>query len=312
MRKRETSKGITLVVSFLMGRRTVNSKLELNDLEFSWIHPLLASSLAAPLDTVLPKLWHDSVAMFHIGRSGSTVLGELLARSPEMIWDREIYHLALKFLRGKKKGYRSVDNLSFDPIKLVRNRMLLRRFIHPGKRIYGCEIKFYHLRRMGIDLEDYINYLESIGFKSFIILERKNYLRAIVSSIISNRKLKNFHISSGENPQLIQIELDTELLKTDGECKSLLEYLQTHRNDFQRLESILSDRYTLKLTYEEDIASDPRVGARRVYDFLDLGDRRGQVRYGKTNPYPLCEIITNFDEVERVLSGTAFEWMVYD
>lgn len=290
-----------------MGKPVVKSHLE-----FNLVHPLLARPFVDPLNSLLPKLWSRSVAMFHIGRSGSTVLGKLLNETDEIIWDEEIYHSFFKnWIKPNKKRLAEGANFPFDPMKLVRNRMLAHRLIHPREKIYGCEIKFFHLRRTGIELEDYLNYLERLGFNDWIVLERKNYLRVLVSSTISNRKLKNFHIAPGENPQLIRVHLNIDAVKTGGECRSLLKFLQSYREDFRRLEEALRDRHSLKLTYEDDIAENPQVAAKRVCDFLNIPYQEAPVGCGKTNPFSLKEMIVNFEEVRQVLDGTPFEWMVY-
>ncbi|MDY7022639.1 MAG: hypothetical protein SWJ54_14995 [Cyanobacteriota bacterium] len=285
----------------------------IKSIEFNLIHPLFAQSWVDAFDPLLPKLWSKNVVMFHIGRSGSSVLGKLLNETNEIIWDEEIYHFFLeKVVKPQKKHSSGIINFPFDPIKLVRNRMLVRRLFHPLKKIYGCEIKFYHLRKTQIELEKYLDYLEYLGFKDWIILERRNYLRVLVSSIISNRKMKPYHIAAGENPQLVQVHLNIESTESGRKHLSLLESLQNHQHDFQHLEYILRDRHTLKLTYEDDIEKDPRIAARRICKFLNIPNQDSQPVYGKTNPFSLKEIIINFEEVQQVLDGTPFEWMLYE
>ncbi len=40
---------------------------------------------------IISKELKGCVAMFHVGRSGSTVLGDLLDQHPDIFWDSEIY-----------------------------------------------------------------------------------------------------------------------------------------------------------------------------------------------------------------------------
>jgi hypothetical protein len=67
----------------------------------------------------------------------------------------------------------------------------------------------------------------------------------------------------------------------------------------------------LSLTYEDDLAANPDEAYRRVCDFAGLGHYEATVRLGRTNPFELRDILTNFADVERVLRGTSFEWMLY-
>jgi len=64
------------------------------------------------------------------------------------------------------------------------------------------------------------------------------------------------------------------------------------------------------LVYEDDISSDPVVAYRRGCEFAGIGCHDISVKHSRTNPFDLAEVLTNFSEVERVLCGTPFEWML--
>lgn len=66
------------------------------------------------------------------------------------------------------------------------------------------------------------------------------------------------------------------------------------------------------MTYEDDISKDPLVGYKRICQFLGAGLEKVSIRFGKTNPFKLSDIIINFEEVERILRGSPFEWMLYE
>ena len=66
------------------------------------------------------------------------------------------------------------------------------------------------------------------------------------------------------------------------------------------------------MAYEDEISDDPRVAHRKVCEFLGLQPAPVEIRFGKTNPFPLCELIRNFAEVESALRGTCFEWMLHE
>ena len=84
------------------------------------------------------------------------------------------------------------------------------------------------------------------------------------------------------------------------------------REQFRRLDELLANRNVLRLTYEDDIAPDPRIGYRRTCEFFGIQYEPAEVRLGKSNPFPLAEILVNYSEVERALRDTPFAWMLRD
>lgn len=76
------------------------------------------------------------------------------------------------------------------------------------------------------------------------------------------------------------------------------------------MERSLGGRNVLRLTYEEDVERDPRVGYRRICSFLEIKPHDVPVRLGRTNPFTLGELIENFDEVRQALDGSQYGWML--
>ncbi|MBT9314746.1 hypothetical protein [Leptothoe spongobia] len=251
--------------------------------------------------------------MFHIGRSGSTVLGDLLNQSPKILWDGEVYHTYVDW--GGQKALRKGQNPDIDPVKLIQAQKIKAR-----RRYYGFEVKFYHLDRTNISLQNYIQQISELGVSHFIILKRKNYLRKIVSSYVSFDKKKanlrtiddSDHHSVETKAKLHQIKLNIDSVNIDSTQKSLLEHLQYYQTHFQRLDSALADKKVLRLTYEENIAPSPMDGYHKACDFLGISRHPVTVQYGKTNPFKLSEIVDNFSDVEKALQNSEFEWMLYE
>ncbi|MEM6812612.1 MAG: hypothetical protein AAF549_09130 [Pseudomonadota bacterium] len=270
----------------------------------------LSKAISSP---ILNKCSLGNVAMFHIGRSGSTVLGDLLNQSPKILWDGEIYHTYVDW--SGKKATRVGQNPSVDPIRLLEVEKIKAR-----RRYYGFELKFYHLDRTNISLSDYIQKICELGVNHFIILKRKNYLRKIVSSYVSfDKQQSNLrsidnsdHHSADTKAKLHKITLNIDSVNIDATKKTLLEHLEYYQNNFQKLDSELSDKKVLRLTYEEHIAQGPINGYHKTCDFLSINRHPVTVKYGKTNPFRLSEIVENFSEVEKVLQNTEFEWMLYE
>lgn len=258
------------------------------------------TAVRLPLTALRP----GSVAMFHVGRSGSTVLGDLLNQHPKILWDGEIYE---PYNMGYELGtVLEPGEIGLDPIKVLR-----RRRLKAGSRYYGFETKFYQLRLAGTALPEYVRGLPGNGVDRFVVLERRNTLRMAVSAAVAHANASFFR-GALEKPKLSRVRLDVDDLRIDFGSKPLLSYLEDHREDFARLRDLLPEERTLWLTYEDDVSVDPARGYGRVCRFLGLEPRPVSVRYGKTNPHPLSEIVTNFDEVEVTLRGTRFEWMLHE
>jgi hypothetical protein len=201
--------------------------------------------------------------------------------------------------------------MGVDPVPVDPARFLHTQMSRAARKIYGFEVKFFHLRFIGSNLPDYIAFLQKERFSHFIVLERKNYLRKVVSSVIAHQKLQ-YHLSSQERSVLTRVELEVDNIRIDQEAKPLLAYLQNYAENFCQLQKLLKHQNTLYLTYEADIAEDPWIGYQRICNFLHVPCQPVQVRYGKTNPFRLTEIITNFADVERHLENTPFKWMLYE
>jgi hypothetical protein len=234
------------------------------------------------------------VAMFHVGRSGSRVLASLLDQHPHVFWDGEIYEPSHRLFRPGR-----------DPL-----RLLDRRRRRAGRRWYGFEMKFFHTRLVGVPLPQFYEALCDRGFERFIVLRRRNTLRKVVSSIRLHAE-KRSHRRPGQ-ATLERIVVDVDDVRIDRDRKPLIDYLEDYERQFAALDVLLEGRSTLRLTYEEDIADDPTRAYRRCCEFLGLEPHPVRVDYGRTNPFPLRDIVVNLGEVEEALRGSPFEWMVRD
>lgn len=252
---------------------------------------------------VMPRPRQGNIAMFHIGRSGSTVLADLLDQHPRIFWDQEIYRPCEERLISSGRAGASVR--SGQAIDILQSRLA-----SVGKEFYGFETKFFQIELTGVTLPAYVAQLRRVGITHFIILERKNYLRKVVSSVI--RQAAQAHQARDQKSRLTRVSLDVDHTAVDRSCRPLLAYLQHWQENFKQLEQLLSGAPLLYLTYEADIAPDPRLGYRRICDFIGVEPHEVEVRFGKTNPFKLSEILLNFNEVEAALAGTPFEWMLAD
>ena len=253
---------------------------------------------------VLLSPWRiANIAAFHLGRSGSRLLGDLLKQHPQIVWEGEL------FSPGRLQGIAARwPLLTRDPTKILRLRMVIA-----GSRCYGFETQPTQVEHLDITLPEYVQRLESLGFRHFIILERKNHLRRIVSMLVARRTAR-WHVKPGESAPLERIELDVDQLLLsrgrDTQARSLVEHLQREQESVDSLKSILRERRHLCLPYEDDLAPHPEDTCQRVCDFVGLPHHPVTVRFAKTNPHNLQNVLTNYSEVAEALRGTPFAWML--
>lgn len=241
-------------------------------------------------------------ATFHIGRSGSTVLGDLLNQHPHVHWLGEIYEWPEFRDRPAAPGPGS---------ELLRR--LQSRLPAVTKPVAGIEAKFYHLHDHGVALHDFLDELRGAvagtGRCRFIVLRRKNYLRKIVSSLAARQRGQWFARPGGPVPPPVRLEINPDRVCIDGDAQPLLDYLRDWDAQFDQLEAALSGESALSLTYEDDIEQDPLVAYRKVCRYLGLESGTPEVRYGRTTPEPLSDIVTTLGAVRRALAGSGYEWM---
>jgi glycosyltransferase involved in cell wall biosynthesis len=231
------------------------------------------------------------IAMVHHGRCGSQVLGDLLDQHSQISWEGEL----------------------FEPLshKLPKHPMphLRRRLRACKKAMYGFETKHYHPDLMGVEWPDYIDGLEDLGFSKFIIQRRANLLRTFVSALVGKAKGNVFHLPASKTASLQKLTLDPQAVYFDDKPVKLLDALEFTTDRIELARRLLNGHDILCLTYEEDIAVDPSRAYRRVCDFLSVEPEPIEIKYGRTTPFPLSDVIENFDEVRAALAGTEFEWM---
>lgn len=241
------------------------------------------------------------VTTFHIGRSGSTVLGDLLNQHSQVQWLGEIHEWPEFRDRGAPPGAGS---------ELIRR--LRARLPEVPKPVVGVEAKFFHLHDHGVALDAFLDELRSqvtgTGRCRFIVLRRKNYLRKIVSSLAARQRGQWF-AKPGAALKPVHIEIHPERVCIDGDAQPLLDYLQDWDAQFAQLDAALAAEGVLALSYEDDIESGPLTAYTKVCRYLELEPEAPEVRYARTTAQPLDDVVTTIGAVREALAGTRYEWM---
>jgi len=281
-------------------RATLRSRI-LRSLPRSLVFPARATARFVDRMLGLPFVpWQrGSINMLHVGRCGSTVLGDLLNQHPAVFWDGEVSYRRREALTG--------DTTPFDVREFIRRQRHVA-----GSRYYGYELRV--LRELEIALahrtiEQHIADMKSLRFSHYITLERTNYLRYIISTCLGART-RVFHLNQGDKPKLNRVHIDVDRLTICGVEKPLVQRFDELARTFRDLERLLEGERLLKLTYEDDVLPDPRIGYSKICAFLDIPTRDVAVRFSRTNPYPIAEMVENFDDVAGALAGTPHEWML--
>jgi len=231
-----------------------------------------------------------NVCMWHVGRCGSTVVGDLLNQDGRIVWGSEIlepYSREVETRNLQPKAWKGAK-------RRIRYKQLMA-----GARIFGIEMKVWHLKRIGVEANTVLNFLKRNKYDKHILLERKNYLRVIVSGYAGLSSSK-WHSKIGENPVSAEIRLDLKVVNN---------HLRLFGQFFDEMKRILPENH-LVITYEDDILHDPLLAYRKIANYLGLTPRAVAVKYQKTNPGDLHKIVDNFEEVRECLKGTKHEWML--
>ena len=260
---------------------------------------------------MLGRVTHCGVVNWHIGRCGSSVLGSLLDQHPDVGYGNEIFSPYMPRRRGEKV-LPSIEQV------VLESRQKLRSGVHL------FEVKHLPAQNLGLypslNVDNWLNVFESLGYKNHILLHRRNGLRRMVSHVRAAESgvyVASIHSQNREpSPKLM---LPLEGIRHGFEVRSLLGWLQEYERGWQRMQALLEqcargnrDFRWLSLTYEDDLAQSPLVGYQRICSFLGLSEFEPNLRHRKLNPGSLSELIANWDEICALLTPTPFAWMLED
>lgn len=217
-------------------------------------------------------------------RTGSEYLAKLLDRHSSVQCFGEIFSEGPDGLEWNNSEFKSnKDTFGY----------LDYEFSKTDKNICGYKQISYWIRNSGFkDVRDFIynNYRE--GYK-FIFISRKNLLKEYVSFMIMMEKGYG-HISEDKKKKM-QLRIDPSI--TYITMRKWKGFNNTCKKVFQDLGIDYLD-----LVYEEDFFEEKKV-KERVFKFLSVEDENIEDPLKPTNPYPIEELIENYDEVYKYLKS---------
>lgn len=263
-------------------------------------HASLMQALSGLRQLAYGSPTRGKIAMFHIGRCGSTVLAKSLGQHSQLHWGNEIFG-DVNYLK----------DFGIQPTKRWVRSVIEFRGYRRKCEYFGFETKATHLSPYCLDLtiDEYVSLLRQLGFNHFIVLTRSNLLRVIVSAIIGGQT-KKWHMSSvpsGPTRVTVNVNQPWEWWPGSG---SIIHTLEIFDRYYANCALTLRDSNRLDLNYEIDIERDPSVGYKKVCNFLSIEPEPSDIRLTKTNPFRIEEMVINYDEVAAALHGTRFEWML--
>lgn len=220
------------------------------------------------------------------GRTGSTLLTELLNCHPEIYCDVEIFN----FLYSKNK-------IKYPELYI---NSCSKRASGLGKKVYGFKVKIAQLRyeHKYENYDDILSSLHKNGWK-FIHLKRVNFLRHKLSNIVSFQT-NIYHLRNGEMDFNKKVTVD---------CSELLEGItygeEVEKTEDENLKNI--PHHTV--VYEDELLDNNKFQetSNKIFDFLGLEKFPVRSDLKRISKEKLEDIIENYEEVENFFRNTEYE-----
>lgn len=216
--------------------------------------------------------------VFAQGRTGSTLLADLLRSHPEVYFADEIFASRVRSTR------------------LVAERMRWRHARHA----VGFHVKIYQLVDVqGIsDAGAWLRGMHRHGWR-VIALRRQNLLRQVLSNMTA--QLTNRYEDRSADGDFVRVRLHVN-------PEELLHWIGVRAAAGADEAAALDGVPHLALSYEDDLqdASSWTPTTERVFSYLDLAPVPVVSSLRRQNPDDLASLIANYDEVKGALMGTDY------
>jgi hypothetical protein len=239
------------------------------------------------------ELWHtlsktfsvshqplSKFVIFTSGRSGSTLLVDLINSNPDVYCDGELLKRRVAF-----------------PYALVKKFEK-----NATQNVYGFKLLSYQLLNVQTGIKDKKSLMDKLVYEEnykLIYLDRENKAKQALSIIYGFYRGKWHNENGKSNNKTAAFELDpTVFLKFLTELDIL--------EKFEK--SIIANYPHLYLSYEKDLRSEEnRISTmKRVYDFLEVPYVESNTTLNKVTPSELSSMISNKTDVIDFLKNTPY------
>jgi hypothetical protein len=215
--------------------------------------------------------------IFTIGRSGSSLLVDLLNSHPEIHCDNELLERKLIF-----------------PKRYIKYRETVAM-----RDVYGFKLNTYHFDVQKIKSPiSFVSELHATGYK-IISLKRRNLLRQSISHLYALHRYKFHQRKSRGEQKHMRMQIDIEKLGRD------LNFFSDH-NEIE--DNILTYFPYYRIYYEDDLQDEKchQSTVDRITDYLEISKFNVCTDYTKTTPTNLSSIIDNLDDVFDFVRKTEY------
>ncbi len=248
------------------------------------------------------------IVLTHFGRSGSTVLGEMLKQHSKIAWLSEFF--SVKWINDQA----SYDFTLEEMMDMIGAEVEKIQAQSPGVLV-GHEIKLMNfLQNPSCNMMDYARATANPERYFHVILRRRNVLKRICS-VYKAAQTKVYHIQSGDTEyraKTFKIDFSNLVDYDTGQKGStfpeLIDKALERENQVIANMKHAGIRH-LDLVYEDDIESDPQQAYAKVVAALRLDPEPSRVSLSKTGAGLRGEL-ENYDELEQQMRGSDHAWML--
>ena len=219
-------------------------------------------------------------------RSGSTLLHTYLNSHPAIV----------------SKGERVITDLRYHHQRIDQNYLTEKVFCPQPKQIKAVGAKFF------VNLVAYpngrvlIDHLNDIPNLKIILLNRRNLLRVILSNKIAEQ---TGQMSAWKKAHELSLE-SRSIYLDPKECLALLEKME---EEYDKARKSLDAKNHLTIFYE-DLVSRKEATLYSIQKFLQVPPCKLLSLLRQQNPEPLCELISNYDDLAKSLKGSRWEYLL--
>lgn len=217
--------------------------------------------------------------IFGQGRSGSTLLVDLLNSHPKIRCEGEIF--------SPESWNKGLRQYFLKPVQKYPYAYLNYKTVNAGDQIYGFKILDHQLPK----INNFLRGLSQSGW-TIIHIHRKNMFNMAVSNIIAS-KTNKWSTNHQDRPPNTSIHIDKynfcDIISWTNACEN-------------RIQMSLDGIAHHTVTYEDDLEDEKNWAKTmdRLFNILKVDSMPVSSKYRKTDSRPLSGRITNYDELVSI------------